>query len=80
MEKQAVLQEVNRIFIDVLDDEAIVLGEETTADDIEEWDSLTHVRLIISIEKRFNIRFTSLEIQKFKNVGDICEAIAAKTE
>jgi acyl carrier protein len=80
MEKRAVLKEVNRIFVDVLDDEAIVLGEETTADDIEEWDSLTHVRLIISIEKRFNIRFTSLEIQKFKNVGDICEAIAAKTE
>ena len=78
MEKTAVLKEVSKIFINVLDNEAIVLREETTADDIEEWDSLTHVRLIIAIEKHFSIRFTSPEIQKFRNVGDICAAIASK--
>lgn len=78
MERETLLREVNTIFIDVLDNETIVLGEQTTADDIEDWDSLTHVRLILAIEKHFNIRFTSLEIQKFKNVGDICRAIESK--
>ena len=78
MEKKALLREVNKIFIDVLDDDTIVLREETTADDIEEWDSLNHVRLIIALEKHFNIRFTSSEIRRFKNVGDMCEAITSK--
>ena len=53
MEKNEVLKQVNQIFIDVLDDEDIVLSFLTTSDDIEEWDSLTHMQLIVAIEKYF---------------------------
>lgn len=78
MEIDAILQDVTRVFRKVLDNDSVVLHPETTANDIEDWDSLTHVQLIVALEKHFNIRFTSLEIQKFKNVGDICRAIEAK--
>jgi len=72
------LHEVNNIFIQVLDDKNIVLQRETTANDIEDWDSLTHVQLIVAIEKHFNIKFTSTEIMKFKNVGEMCDAIVQR--
>ena len=74
-----IIKEVNGIFIDVLDNDAIVLKYETTAKDIEEWDSLTHVQLVVAIEKHFKIRFKSSEIQGYKNVGEMCEGILAYT-
>jgi len=78
MEKNEVLKKVNDIFIDVLDNEDIVLSYETTAKDIEEWDSLNHIQLIVAIEKKFKIRFTTLEIQAWKNVGEMADSILAK--
>lgn len=69
---------VTKIFKEVFDDDFITLKKDTTADDIEDWDSLTHVQLIVAIEKHFNIRFTALEIQSFKNIGGICDSIKAK--
>jgi acyl carrier protein len=78
MEIHEILAEVTRIFVKVLDNDSIALDHTTTANDIEGWDSITHVQLIVAIEKHFNIRFTSSEIQKFRNVGDICEAIKVK--
>ncbi len=78
MEKEAVLQEVNEIFIDILDNDDIVLSMETTAKDVEEWDSLTHIQLIVAIEKHFKIRFTSKEIQTWKNVGEMIDCIVGK--
>jgi len=80
VETEEILSDVTNILIKVLDRDSIVLNKETTANDIEEWDSLTHVQLIVAIEKHFNIRFTSTEIQKFRNVGDMCETIEAKLE
>ncbi len=76
--KQKILKEVNQIFRDVLDDDSIVIGEKTTASSVAEWDSLTHIQLVVAIEKFFKIRFSSLEIQKFKNVGEMCDAIMKK--
>ena len=55
MDKNQILEEVQTIFREVLDNEEIVLANETTADDIEEWDSLTHIQLIVAIEKHFKI-------------------------
>lgn len=66
------------IFIDVLENDNIVLKYETTAKDIEEWDSLNHIALVVSIEKKFKIQFTAKEIQDFKNVGEMCEAVLNK--
>lgn len=73
-----IIKQVNAIFIDILENENIILKYETTAKDIEEWDSLTHVQLVVAIEKHFKIRFKSAEIQGFKNVGEMCEGILKK--
>ena len=73
-----ILREVNGIFIDQLENENIILNRASTADDIEEWDSLTHIQLIVAIEKYFKVRFTSAEIQNFSNVGEMCDALEKK--
>lgn len=78
MEKNQILAEVQEIFRDVLDNEDIVLANETVADDIEEWDSLTHIQLVVAVEKHFKIKFTSKEILMWKNVGEMIDSIAAK--
>lgn len=78
MHTNQILKEVNNIFIDVLDQEDIVLMRNSTADDVEDWDSLTNMRLIVAIEKHFNIKFTTSEIQKFRNVGEMCDSIIEK--
>ena len=78
MDINQILQEVNELFIDVLDEENIILRRDSTADDVEDWDSLTNMRLIVAIEKHFNIKFTSSEIQNFKNVGEMCDSIIKK--
>jgi acyl carrier protein len=78
MEQNQILAEVQEIFRDELDNEDIVLKRETVAGDIEEWDSLAHIRLIVAIEKHFKIKFTSKEILSWKNVGEMLDAIAAK--
>ena len=73
-----ILKKVNDIFIDVLDDEEIIIDATTTADDVDEWDSLTHIQLIVAIEKSFGLRFTSQEIQSWKNVGEMLDCIENK--
>ena len=69
------IAQVNDIFIDVLDNDDIKLTPETSAKDIDEWDSLNHIQLIVAIEKHFKIRFNSSEINGWKNVGEMCDAI-----
>ena len=78
MTQEEILKQVNTIFIDILDSENIVIKPGTTANDIEEWDSLTHIQLVVGIEKYFKIRFKSDEINSFKNVGEMCHAISVK--
>lgn len=79
MTTEEIIREVNAIFTDVLDNPDIVLSYETTSSDIEEWDSLNHIQLVVAIEKHFRIRFTAAEIVNFSNVGEMCEAIGKKT-
>ena len=67
------------IFQDVFDDDILIVHEKTKADDIEEWDSLAHIRLIKTKEKTFNLRFSTDEISKVANVGDMAKLISLKT-
>lgn len=78
MERNEILKQVNDIFIDTLDNEDVVVEELTTANDIEEWDSLTHIQLVVAIEKHFKIRFTSKEIQSWNNVAEMLNCIQEK--
>ena len=78
MEKKEILDQIQDIFRDVLDNEDIVLADETTAEDIEEWDSLTHVQLVVAVEKHFKVKFTSKEILSWKNIGEMIESIISK--
>lgn len=78
MEKQEILMKVQDIFRDVLDNEEIELNETITADDIDEWDSLSHIQLVVSIEKEFGLRFKSDEMVSWANVGDMINCIIQK--
>ena len=69
---------LTRIFREVFDDDEITLVRSTTANDIEGWDSLSHVNLIVTIEARFGIKFSQKELLTFKNVGDLMDNIDSK--
>lgn len=73
------MEQLTGIFQMVFDDDTIRIGPEMTADDIEGWDSLSHVNLIIAVETKFKIRFSRKELLTFRNIGDLHNAIAAKT-
>ena len=65
---------------DVFDDDELVISRETSAKEVENWDSLSHVSLIIRIEKEFGIRFSSSEVAELQNVGDLIDLIDQKVE
>ena len=74
------LQErLNPIFREVFENDSINITPQTTANDVEGWDSLSHVTLILAIETEFKIRFTQKELMTFKNVGDLMAFIRVKT-
>lgn len=78
MERKDILSQINEIFIDTLDNEEVVIEETTQATDVDEWDSLTHIMLVVAIEKHFKIKFTSKEIQSWNNVGEMLNCIQDK--
>ena len=75
MEREEVLKKITEIARDVFDNAEVELKEETTAADIEEWDSLSHLNLISDIEDAFEIKFTLAEVSKSKNVGKLMDAL-----
>lgn len=77
-QRYEIFRQLNDIFIDTLDNDNVIITDFTTAVDIEEWDSLTHIQLVVAIEKYFNIRFTSKEIQSWNNAGEIVDSISGK--
>ena len=78
MEKNEILAKLQEIFIDVLDLDELVLTPETTSNDIEDWDSLTHVQLVVAIQKEFGIKFNSKDIVSWANVQDMINSISAQ--
>ncbi len=78
MDDQQIMTEINDIFRDVMDNPKITVNQNTSAKDIEEWDSLNHIQLVVAIEKRYKIKFTAQEIIVWKNVGDIVNSLKAK--
>ena len=74
----SIVEPLNEIFCEVFDDDEIKLTPEMTADDVDGWDSLSHVNLIVTIETRFKIRFNQKELLTFKNVGDLMKSIESK--
>lgn len=73
-----VYEVLNNIFRTVFDDESITVDENTTSDDIEDWDSLEHINLIVAVEKSFEIKFSINEIHSMESVGDMARMILAK--
>ena len=74
----SLIRRVQEVFREELELDDLVLNDETTADDVEEWDSLSHVQLVVALEKAFGIKFTSREILSWDNVGDLVDCINKK--
>ena len=75
MTREEVFAKVDEVFQDVFDDESIHVNEETTADDIEDWDSLEHINLVVAVENAFGMKFTMGEVTGMKNVGEMVDII-----
>ena len=78
MNRNVITEKLTVIFHDVFSDNTIVLRDDMTASDVENWDSLTHMFMITKVEEVFGIRFKLRELNKLKNVGDLCNTIAEK--
>ena len=74
----ATYEKLTEVFRDVFDDEDLTPTPEMTAEDVEEWDSLSHIRLMLSVEKAFGVRFSTVELGGLKKVGDLAALIEAK--
>jgi acyl carrier protein len=72
------LDRINDVFRNVFDDDELKIGRTTTAADVEGWDSLTHVTLIINVEKAFGVKFTSAEVAALKSVGDLQDLLDSR--
>lgn len=78
MERNVVIEKLTPIFREVFSDNSIILRDNMTASDVENWDSLTHMFMITKVEEVFGIKFKLRELNKLKNVGDLCNTIAEK--
>ena len=79
MNKNNIKEKLQNVFVDVFDDEDLTISNSTNSDDIEEWDSLNHIALVLSIEKCFNIRFMTGEVLLLKDVGEMVQLLEEKT-
>ncbi len=78
MERKEILVKVQDVFRDVLDNEELELQETMSAGDIEDYDSLSHIQLVVAIEKSFGIKFTSKEIMSWDNIGSMIDSMESK--
>lgn len=80
MERTAIIEKLTAVFHEVFNDNTIVLSDEMTAKDVENWDSLTHMLMITKVEETFGIKFKLKELNKLKMVGDLINTIETKLQ
>lgn len=80
MDQREVFDRLNRVFRDVFDDETIRVTPNTTADDIDDWDSLEHITLISAVEREFRMKFKMGEISSMKNVGEMARILMERAK
>jgi acyl carrier protein len=78
MDEQEIYERLTKIFEDVFDEDAIKITPELTAKDVDGWDSLTHIRLMLTVEKAFKVKFSASEIGKLENVGDLVKLVKSR--
>jgi acyl carrier protein len=79
MTSQQIYARLTEIFENVFDEDSITVTPELSAKDVDGWDSLTHIRLMLTVEKAFKIKFSTTEVGKLQNVGELAALIEAKT-
>lgn len=80
MSREEILKELNEIFVSIFDDDDIILRDNTTSEDIEYWDSLEQINIILACEKKWNLKFDIEEINKMKNIGEMVDLIFSKVK
>ncbi len=80
MDTKTIFVRLNKVFRDVFDDDSIKVTPKTTADDIDDWDSLEHITLIAAVEREFKMKFKMGEISSMKNVGEMAQIIAQRVK
>ena len=80
MDQATIWPRLNQIFKEVFDDDSIEIKPNLTAKEVDGWDSLTHIRLILTIEKAFNTKFSALEVGRLASVGDLVNLIEGRTQ
>ena len=78
MEKVEVYSKLTAVFREVFDEDELNLTPQTTADDVDGWDSLAHIRLVLAVSKAFGVKFSASEIGNLKNVGEFADLIEKK--
>lgn len=78
MSESEIYEKLTGVFRDVFDDDDLTPTPEMTADDVEEWDSLSHIRLMLSVERAFGVRFSTVELGGLKKVGDLARLVESK--
>lgn len=78
MNRNEIIEKLTAVFHEVFSDNNIVLNDEMTANDVERWDSLTHMLMISTVEERFGVKFKLKELNKLKKVGDIIDSLQEK--
>ncbi|MBO6149262.1 MAG: acyl carrier protein [Lachnospiraceae bacterium] len=80
MTREELFSRITEIFREEFDDDTLVIVDETNAEDIEDWDSLAHVELVMAMEKAFSMKFNLREVGELKNVGEMADLILRKME
>ena len=80
MTREEVYETLNGVFQDVFDDESITVNDETTSDDIVDWDSLEHINLIAAVEQEFGVKFNMGQVVSMKNVGEMVDIILSQID